>query len=84
MNSDSIPVDDPAKAVLGNRKPTDVPAEELANMTPDQLKGTVNSAVEQGKKDQKDSSLKIKIELNLDVEIHLTARIKGDITIGLL
>ncbi|KAK3113662.1 hypothetical protein LTR53_008844 [Teratosphaeriaceae sp. CCFEE 6253] len=35
------------------------------------------------KKDEK-SSLKIRIELNLDVEVHLTARIKGDIVIGLL
>lgn len=53
-------------------------------MTPDQLKGTINGAVNQGKKEQKDSSLKIKIELDLDVDIRITARIKGDITIGLL
>ncbi|KAK5166130.1 uncharacterized protein LTR77_008391 [Saxophila tyrrhenica] len=32
----------------------------------------------------KPSSLKIHIQLDLDVEIHLEARIKGDITIGLL
>ena len=36
------------------------------------------------KKTVEDSSLKIRIELNLDVEIHLTARVQGDITIGLL
>jgi len=30
------------------------------------------------------SSLKIRIELNLDVEVHLTARVKGDVVIGLL
>ncbi|KAK3053811.1 hypothetical protein LTR09_005091 [Extremus antarcticus] len=33
---------------------------------------------------EKPSSLKIHIKLDLDVEIHLSARIKGDITIGLL
>lgn len=35
-------------------------------------------------KEKKDSSLRINIELDIDIEIHLTARIKGDITIGLL
>ena len=30
------------------------------------------------------SSLKIRIELDLEVEVHLTARVKGDVTIGLL
>ena len=33
---------------------------------------------------EKPSSLKIHIKLNLDVEVHLTARVKGDVTIGLL
>jgi hypothetical protein len=35
------------------------------------------------KKDDKES-LKINISLDLDVEVHLSARVKGDITIGLL
>ncbi|SPO06226.1 uncharacterized protein DNG_08915 [Cephalotrichum gorgonifer] len=34
--------------------------------------------------DAKDSSLKIKIELDLEAEVNLYARVKGDITIGLL
>ncbi|KAK4609224.1 hypothetical protein CLAFUW4_14237 [Fulvia fulva] len=34
--------------------------------------------------EEEKSSLKIHIKLDLDVDIHLTARIKGDITIGLL
>jgi hypothetical protein len=33
---------------------------------------------------EKDSSLKIKIELDLEVEVEIYARIKGDVTIGLL
>ncbi|KAK1752592.1 hypothetical protein QBC47DRAFT_388937 [Echria macrotheca] len=33
---------------------------------------------------EKDSSLKIKIELDLEVEVELYARVKGDVTIGLL
>ena len=35
-------------------------------------------------KETRDSSLKIKIELDLEVEVDLYARVKGDITIGLL
>ncbi|TKA75909.1 hypothetical protein B0A55_07209 [Friedmanniomyces simplex] len=35
------------------------------------------------KKNEK-SSLKIRIELDLEVEVHLTAKVKGDIVIGLL
>lgn len=34
--------------------------------------------------EQRDSSLKIKIELDLEVEVDLYARVKGDITIGLM
>ena len=34
--------------------------------------------------DANDSSLKIKIELNLEAEVNLYTRVKGDITIGLL
>ncbi|KAJ5555929.1 hypothetical protein N7513_003571 [Penicillium frequentans] len=33
---------------------------------------------------EKDSSLKIKIELDLEVEVELYARVKGDVTIGLM
>jgi hypothetical protein len=36
------------------------------------------------KQNEKDSSLKIKIELDLEVEVELYARVKGDITIGLM
>jgi len=34
--------------------------------------------------EQRDSSLKIKIELDLEVEVDLYARVKGDVTIGLM
>ncbi|KAH7092495.1 hypothetical protein FB567DRAFT_239336 [Paraphoma chrysanthemicola] len=33
---------------------------------------------------EKDSSLKIKIELDLEVEVEIYARVKGDVTIGLM
>ncbi|KFY34371.1 hypothetical protein V494_06821 [Pseudogymnoascus sp. VKM F-4513 (FW-928)] len=36
------------------------------------------------KKDEKDSAVKIKIELDLEVEVDLYARVKGDVTIGLM
>ncbi|KFZ07748.1 hypothetical protein V502_09774 [Pseudogymnoascus sp. VKM F-4520 (FW-2644)] len=36
------------------------------------------------KKDEKDSAVKIKIELDLEVEVDLYARVKGDVTIGLI
>ncbi|CAG5150481.1 uncharacterized protein ALTATR162_LOCUS2676 [Alternaria atra] len=36
------------------------------------------------KEGEKDSSLKIKIELDLEVEVELYARVKGDVTIGLI
>ncbi|CAG8958054.1 hypothetical protein HYFRA_00000398 [Hymenoscyphus fraxineus] len=35
-------------------------------------------------KPEADSSLKIKIELDLEVEVDLYARVKGDVTIGLM
>jgi hypothetical protein len=35
-------------------------------------------------KEVRDSSLKIKIELDLEVEVDLYARVKGDVTIGLM
>ncbi|TVY50364.1 hypothetical protein LCER1_G006327 [Lachnellula cervina] len=34
--------------------------------------------------EQRESSLKIKIELDLEVEVDLYARVKGDVTIGLI
>ncbi|RGP66178.1 hypothetical protein FSPOR_6798 [Fusarium sporotrichioides] len=36
------------------------------------------------KEGEKDSSLKIKIELDLEVEVEIYARVKGDVTIGLM
>lgn len=36
------------------------------------------------KENEKDSSLKIKIELDLEVEVEIYARVKGDVTIGLM
>lgn len=33
---------------------------------------------------EKDSAVKIKIELDLEVEVDLYARVKGDVTIGLM
>ncbi|WVO15916.1 hypothetical protein L204_103581 [Cryptococcus depauperatus] len=56
------------------RKPL---ANELADTPPEQQPGGGKSKEEKG-------SLRINISLDLDVEVHLTARIKGDITIGLL
>ena len=39
---------------------------------------------DRGHSQANDSSLKIKIELDLEVEVNLYARVKGDVTIGLL
>ncbi|RFU26304.1 hypothetical protein B7463_g10028, partial [Scytalidium lignicola] len=36
------------------------------------------------KHDEKDSAVKIKIQLDLEVEVDLYARVKGDVTIGLM
>lgn len=36
------------------------------------------------KGDPKDSAVRIKIELDLEVEVDLYARVKGDVTIGLM
>ena len=35
-------------------------------------------------KETRDSSLKIKVELDLEAEVDLYARVKGDVTIGLM
>ncbi|OWZ66053.1 hypothetical protein AYX14_02565 [Cryptococcus neoformans] len=50
---------------------------ELADTAPEDQPGG-------GKDKEEKGSLRINIALDLDVEVHLTARIKGDITIGLL
>ncbi|WWD16943.1 hypothetical protein CI109_101375 [Kwoniella shandongensis] len=50
---------------------------ELADTPPSEQPGGGKSKDEQG-------SLRINIALDLDVEVHLTARVKGEITIGLL
>lgn len=42
------------------------------------LKGAVNE-----KGELKDAALMIGIKLDLEAEVHLTARVKGDITVGL-
>ncbi|WVQ80104.1 hypothetical protein IAT38_002205 [Cryptococcus sp. DSM 104549] len=49
---------------------------EMAELTPEEMPGGSH-------KDEK-HSLSINISLDLLVEVHLTARVKGDITIGLL
>jgi len=36
------------------------------------------------KENEKESSIKIKIELDLEVEVEIYARVKGDVTIGLM
>ena len=61
--------------------------EEIKNMTPDEIRKAMIQGADlddQGNPKQKDSSLKIRIELDLEVEVHLTARVQGDVTIGLL
>ncbi len=40
--------------------------------------------VDRPPKENGDSSLKINIELDLEVEVDLYARVKGDVTIGLM
>jgi hypothetical protein len=61
--------------------------DELKALTPEQIRVMFQSGADldkDGKPKGKESSLKITIALDLDVEVHLTARIQGDITIGLL
>ena len=61
--------------------------EELKDIKPEDLREIMKRGADldaNGKPNQKDSSLKIRIELDLEVEVHLTARVQGDITIGLL
>ncbi|KJD99865.1 hypothetical protein I311_06543 [Cryptococcus gattii NT-10] len=49
---------------------------ELSELTPEEQPG--------GGRKKDDNTLSINIALDLLVEVHLTARVKGDITIGLL
>ncbi|WVQ76878.1 hypothetical protein IAR50_006552 [Cryptococcus sp. DSM 104548] len=49
---------------------------EMAELTPEEQPG--------GKHEKGDNTLSINIALDLLVEVHLTARVKGDVTIGLL
>lgn len=61
--------------------------DELKALSPDQIRAALKNGAdldEKGEPKTKDSSLKIRIELDLEVEVHLTARVQGDITIGLL
>lgn len=89
MSSDLL--DDAAATPLGRRKAlSDMVKksdDEIKAMTPDQIREMMKKGAdldEKGEPKQKDSSLKIRIELDLEVEVHLTARVQGDITIGLL
>ncbi|KAM0699224.1 hypothetical protein Q7P36_001271 [Cladosporium allicinum] len=84
-------LDDPASTPLGRRKNLKDMAkktdEEIKAMTPDEIRKAMIQGADlddQGNPKQKDSSLKIRIELDLEVEVHLTARVQGDVTIGLL
>ena len=84
-------LDDPATTPLGRRKQlkdiANMKDEEIAAMDPKDIKAALTAGAdldEKGNPKQKDSSLKIRIELDLEVEVHLTARVQGDITIGLL
>lgn len=74
---------DAAKQQLGNRKPADSNSLDKLKLSP-RDKEDKDDKDDKDKKDDEQSSLKIKITLDLEVEVHLTARIKGDITIGLL
>jgi hypothetical protein len=60
-------------------------------MNDQQLRGGSTGAIRESRikdrpkpKETRDSSLKIKIELDLEVEVDLYARVKGDVTIGLM
>ena len=84
-------LDDPAQTPLGRRRQlkqiSTMTDDELKQLTPDQIRSAMKSGAdldEKGEPKTKDSSLKIRIELDLEVEVHLTARVQGDVTIGLL
>lgn len=68
--------------------------QQMMPMTDQQLAGNMGGtvgAIRQSRikdrprqKEAEKSSLKIKIELDLEVEVDLYARVKGDVTVGLL
>ena len=76
--------------ISGNRKSRDpLDDENDEHMTDSQKKAKQDLRERRARLDgeqdnKKGGSLKIHINLDLDVEVHLTARVKGDITIGLL
>ncbi|CZT20513.1 uncharacterized protein RCC_06373 [Ramularia collo-cygni] len=85
--------DDAKAGLAGGRKENSlVPAPEgpaagvlgTAGIPPVGARKTFDQVQEEKNAKGDKSSLKIRIELDLDVEVHLTARVRGDITIGLL
>ena len=84
-------LNDPAKTPLGRRQQlkdmVTMSDDDIKNMTPAQIRDILKNGAdldEKGNPKQKDGSLKIHIQLDLEVEVHLTARVQGDVTIGLL
>ncbi|KAK4892801.1 hypothetical protein LTR10_010608 [Elasticomyces elasticus] len=81
----------PRKQLEGGKPIKDMTQEEINDLMKsigykrytDLLEEQIRDDIKKKTEDEK-SSLKIRIELNLDVEVHLTARVKGDIVIGLL
>jgi hypothetical protein len=79
----------PAKLALKKSVATDAAAVDGAMPTTNRGKRIVpvhqsRIADRPAKVGEKDSSLRIKIELDLEVEVELYARVKGDVTIGLM
>jgi hypothetical protein len=70
------------------------PAQQMVTTPDGRLTGTLGGhegAIRQSRikdrpvpKETRESSLKVKIELDLEVEVDLYARVKGDVTIGLM
>jgi len=73
-------------------QPTQQGHQDQALMMPPRAQGYRTSAIRESRikdrpvssKQAGDSALKIKIELDLEVEVDLYARVKGDVTIGLM
>ena len=95
LQTDPLPsrelLNDPAQTPLGRRRQlkevANMTDEEIKSLTPEQIRSALKSGAdldEKGEPKTKDSSLRIHIELDLEVEVHLTAKVQGDITIGLL
>jgi len=79
----------PAKLALRKSAATDAAAVDGAMPTTNRGRRIIpvhqsRIADRPAKVGEKDSSLKIKIELDLEVEVELYARVKGDVTIGLM